>query len=92
MNFHLNVQLPAYPTKLTYSESLFFMGSCFAENMASRMRSHKFNISLNPHGVLYDPESIARAIRRYLAHQTYTGQDLFFARDGYHSWDHHSRF
>jgi hypothetical protein len=92
MNFHLNVQLPAFSTKLMYNESLFFMGSCFAENMALRMQSHKFRTCLNPHGVLYNPESIATAIRRYLTHQTYTEQDLFFARDGYHSWDHHSRF
>jgi hypothetical protein len=92
MNFHLDVQLPAFSTKLKYKEPLLFIGSCFAENIALRMQSHKFNTCLNPHGVMYNPESIARAIHHYLINKKYTEEDLFFARDCYHSWDHHSRF
>jgi hypothetical protein len=92
MNFHLNVQFPAFSTKLTYNESQFFIGSCFAENIALRMQTHKFQTLLNPHGVMYNPESIATGIRRYLSNKAYSEQDLFFANDCYHSWDHHSRF
>lgn len=92
MNFHLDIQPPSFSTKLTYNESLLFIGSCFAENMALRMQTHKFNTLLNPHGVVYNPESIATAIRHYLSNKIYTEQDLFFANDCYHSWEHHSRF
>jgi hypothetical protein len=92
MNFHLNVQPAAFSEKLTYNESLLFIGSCFAENIAMRMQTYKFDALLNPHGVLYNPESIAIAIRRYLINKPYTEHDLFLANDCYHSWEHHSRF
>jgi hypothetical protein len=92
MNFHLHVQPPSFSTKLTYNESLLFIGSCFAENMALRMQTHKFNTLLNPHGVVYNPESIATAIRHYLTKKVYDEQDLFFANECYHSWEHHSCF
>ncbi len=92
MNFHLHFQPVPFPIKLQYNESLFFAGSCFAENMALHMQTHKFNTLLNPHGVLYNPDSIATAIDRYVKNKTYLEKDLFFANDCYHSWDHHSRF
>jgi aspartate/methionine/tyrosine aminotransferase len=56
------------------------------------MQTHKFNTLLNPHGVVYNPESIATAIRHALTKKIYTEQDLFFANNCYHSWEHHSRF
>lgn len=92
MNFHLDFQIPAFSKTIRYNDSLFFMGSCFAENIAGRMHSYKFNTLLNPHGILYNPESIASAIYRYIKKQTYVKQDLFYANDQYHSWEHHSRF
>jgi hypothetical protein len=92
MNFHLQVQPASFSTKLNYTESLLFIGSCFAENIALRMQTHKFTTLLNPHGIVYNPESIATTIRHYLTKKIYTEQDLFFANDCYHSWEHHSRF
>lgn len=92
MNFHLNLQPTPFPKKLAYSEALLFIGSCFAENMALRMQTHKFDVLLNPHGVLYNPDSIATATHYYLLNKPYTEQDLFFSNGCHHSWDHHSRF
>lgn len=92
MNFHLDLQVKSFPKKLHYREALFFMGSCFAENIALQMQEHKFQSVVNPHGVLYNPHSIAAAIRSYLKNKTYTERDIFYAGDCYHSWEHHSRF
>lgn len=92
MNFHLDFQIPSFSKTIQYQDSLFFMGSCFAENMASRMQTFKFYTLLNPHGILYNPLSIASSIHRYIKKETYSQQELFYAGDRYHSWDHHSRF
>jgi hypothetical protein len=92
MKFHLDFQPPPLSTTIHYEESLFFIGSCFAENIAAQLNAHKFKVVLNPHGILYNPMSIATAIRRYMKNEPYNQQDLFYANNSFHSWDHHSRF
>lgn len=92
MNFHLDLQVKPFTAKLQYKEPLFFMGSCFAENIARQMHAYKFNVQLNPHGILYNPYSVANALRSYLKNITITKQDLFIKDGTYHSWQHHSRF
>lgn len=92
MNFHLDFQIPAFPKTIQYTDPLFFIGSCFAENIAAKMHGHKFNTLLNPHGILYNPESIAQALRRYMRNELFSEQDLFSANGCFHSWEHHSCF
>jgi len=68
------------------------MGSCFAENIGEIVQQYKFNVSINPHGVLYNPASIALALRRYVNNKPIQENDLFFANECWNSWEHHSRF
>lgn len=92
MNFHLDFSIPPFHQKINYSHSSFFIGSCFAENMSDLMCKYKFKTHLNPHGILYNPLSIAVALRRYLKIDFVTEGELFFANDCWNSWEHHSRF
>ena len=68
------------------------MGSCFAENIGALLATYKFKTLINPHGVLYNPLSIATAMERYLDNTVLKNEDLFFANDCYHSKEHHGRF
>ena len=92
MNFHLNFQISSLPQKINYSNSFLFIGSCFAENMGDLMHHYKFKTQLNPHGILYNPLSIAAALRRYMKIDFVREGELFFANDCWNSWEHHSRF
>ncbi len=92
MNFHLQFPVPSFSSKVKYDESIVFMGSCFAEHMAEYMQRYKFNTLLNPHGILYNPESMATAIRSYMNKSLLKEEDLFFAEGVHHSWQHHSEF
>lgn len=92
MNFHLNFQISSLPQKINYSNSFLFIGSCFAENIGDLMAQYKFNTQINPHGILYNPSSIAIALRRYMTIDFVTEDELFFANDCWNSWEHHSRF
>lgn len=92
MNFHLQFPIAPFPQKINYSHSFMFLGSCFAENIGDLMNEHKFKTILNPHGVLYNPLSIAVALRRYMKIDFLTEDELFFANDCWNSWEHHSRF
>ncbi len=66
------------------------MGSCFAEHIGQRLRARKFNVTLNPFGILFNPLSVERALLSCLRME----QDFpVFEHQGlFHSWWHHGRF
>ncbi len=68
------------------------MGSCFAENIGDTLNRYKFDVTINPHGVLYNPSSIAVALRSYVENKKLQEADLFYANETWNSKDHHSRF
>lgn len=92
MQFHLNVPVTPLPATIHYQEELLLMGSCFAEEIGEKLQEHRFNTLINPHGILYNPLSITKALTSYMDGQVYTRDDLFQHNDSWNSWDHHSRF
>ncbi len=92
MNFHLQFPISPFPEKIKYSQNFLFLGSCFAENIGDTLQAYKFNVKINPHGVLYNPLSISVALRRYIENKVMQEQELFFANECWNSWEHHSRF
>ncbi|MBL0330483.1 MAG: GSCFA domain-containing protein [Bacteroidetes bacterium] len=77
MNFHLQFPIHPFPQKINYSHSFVFIGSCFSENISEIMNMHKFNVVENSHGVLYNPASIAVALRRVIKNDWMTENELF---------------
>ena len=60
--FHLPFQIPPSPEKITHSDSLISIGSCFAENIAGNLRNYKFNALSNPFGTIYNPISLSQLL------------------------------
>lgn len=75
-----------------YGQKIIFMGSCFSEHIGSKLEQRKFDVDLNPFGVLYNPVSIASGLQRMLHGNPYSEEDLFFHQGWWHSFDHHGRF
>jgi hypothetical protein len=92
MQFRTELLIPNSLFKIEHHHALFFIGSCFAENIAEKTKSLLFNTLINPHGILYNPKSIALALEDYCLNKQYTKDDLFFHENLWHSWNHHSRF
>jgi len=92
MNFQLKFTISPFPEKINYSDKLFFIGSCFAENIGEKMEKYKINTFINPNGVIYNPASIAVVLRRLIENKKLRDDDLFFANDYWNSWEFHSRF
>jgi hypothetical protein len=78
--------------KISYADKLLFMGSCFTEEIGKEMSSLKYNILQNPNGILYDPLSIAAAVKSYIENKKYCEDDLVYLDEQWHSWNHHSVF
>jgi hypothetical protein len=92
MQFHLSFPVAPLSAAIQYDHELLLMGSCFAEEIGEKLQEHRFNTVVNPHGILYNPLSITKALTTYLDGKVYTPEDLFQHNDLWNSWDHHSRF
>ena len=92
MEFKLQFNIPACEHKISYTDKFVLSGSCFAENISEKLRSHKFNSTVNSHGIAFNPESICKALHDVIKHKIYDAKDLFYFNDCWHSWEHHSVF
>jgi hypothetical protein len=68
------------------------MGSCFTENIGSRMETLKYDVDINPFGILYNPLSVSNGLRILLQQKEFKSEDLIFADGLWHSFSHHGRF
>ena len=92
MKFKLT--LDAKPSKypIEYGDKLMLIGSCFTENIGAKFKSHLFELSENPYGILFNPVSVINALTEIMELRTYKADDLFQHNELWHSWNHHSRF
>ncbi len=94
MNQNLYTQLKISPnhSKIKHSDFVAFIGSCFSENISSRLKTYKFNTISNPYGILFDPFSIERCINEIASNVEYTTSNLFYHNELFSSWHHHSDY
>ncbi len=77
---------------IDYSSSVVMLGSCFTDNIGSRLNDAMFDCCHNPCGTLYNPASIASSLLDILYERPYTEADLVEHAGLWHSFSHHSRF
>ncbi|HGY54775.1 MAG TPA: GSCFA domain protein [Caldithrix abyssi] len=92
IRFRTEIPLPEYPFRLEHSYKFVTLGSCFATNIADRLRSYRFSVLDNPFGVLYNPASILQSLQLLQSNQQVTKEDLIYYDEEWHSFDHHSDF
>ena len=91
MQFRTEINLPSHPI-LDYKNPVLLLGSCFSENIGQKLAERKFDICINPFGILYQPAAIARSLERVLKKAFYRKEELFEYGGLWHSFDHHGRF
>ena len=57
------VHITPVQATIDYSDKILLLGSCFADNVGEKLQHHYFQTTINPFGTLYNPVSIAEAIR-----------------------------
>jgi hypothetical protein len=92
MDLTTEVPLPASSAVITFATPAMFLGSCFANEIGYRMASGKLKVMTNPHGTLFNPFSVARALDRFITSHIYTEEDIFLHQNRYMSLDHHTAF
>lgn len=92
MEFRTLVDLPMGELTITHSDKILLLGSCFSENIGRQLVINKFGCDINPFGILYNPLSIANAIKLLQKNETFIPSQLFEYRGLYHSFMHHGSF
>lgn len=90
MNFTTKVPVKTYEFPINYSAKLLLLGSCFAENMGEKFVYFKFQTTINPFGIIFNPVSIEKLVKRAVNRINFTEADVFFHNDLWHSYDVHS--
>ena len=65
MKFRTEIDIAPLGVKIGYGNRILALGSCFAEHIAGRLAEARFRIVTNPTGILFNPLSIAAALRSY---------------------------
>ena len=92
MEFRLEFTPKLFVSKINHQHRLFLIGSCFTENIGSKLKQLKFSVLENPNGILFNPISIVKSLDSYIDNKQYTEEDLFYQNESWNSWEHHSRF
>jgi hypothetical protein len=90
MKFHLDYQPQKSPFAIDQNHKIMMMGSCFAENIGGMLREHRFNVNVNPSGIMFNPLSIALALEKWISGEKINADHFIKRGDEYFSFLHHS--
>ncbi len=89
--FYLNYTPPKSDWQLTHTDAIFSVGSCFAENIGTLLKDKKFRVTTNPHGILFNPISIAKCIQNCLNASEADDSSFVERSQLWFSYHHHSQ-
>jgi lysophospholipase L1-like esterase len=75
---------------ISYNSKIFLFGSCFSENIGSKIEYFKFENTINPFGILFHPIAIEMLITNIVNEKIYTEKDIFFHNERWHCYEAHS--
>ena len=90
MNFTTKISISKSNNQLSYSSKIVSLGSCFAENMAEKFEYFKFQNTVNPFGIIFNPVSIEKLVSRVINEAKFTENDVFFYNERWHCYEVHS--
>ncbi len=92
MKLTTQVKIPESKISIEHKAPLTLIGSCFAESIGKKLEYHKFNICKNPFGIIYNPISLSKSLRRIIDNKIYSENELIHFNEKWLSLDHHGSF
>ena len=93
MNLQTEIKIQPMEQTVHYGDGLLFLGSCFADEVGGICRGLGFDALVNPFGVLYNPSSIALALKRLSTGTLFTHEDVIrVGEDYYCTFSHNTTF
>lgn len=90
--FRTVIEIPKSDFKVSYHSKILMLGSCFVENIGNLLTQNKYNTSVNPFGVIYNPISVGNSLQILIDNKQFTEEDLNFSNELFFSYSHHGSF
>lgn len=92
MEFRTKVNIEPSDLKITYTDKVMFLGSCFASNIGSRMEEGRMSVMINPAGTVYNPVSVINTLKVIGSGNQMTKDDLYCHNGTWLSFSHYTDF
>ena len=92
MKFRTEIEISPLGVQIGYDSRVLTLGSCFAAHIARKLAAAKFRVTENPSGILFNPLSIAAAIRSYASPAAVTRDELGFDGEVWYHFGFHGDF
>jgi hypothetical protein len=82
--FKLDFQIPESENKISLADPIYLSGSCFSNEIGSKLNTFKFKTLCNPFGTIYNPVSIFKTLTGEL-----DSDRIIESQQVYYHWDCH---
>ncbi len=91
-DFRTILSLSPSPQKIDLHQSIFTIGSCFADNLGQLLIAHKFKVAVSPFGTSYNPISIHKLLLYAIDNAEPTKNTYEELNETHFNYDFHSSF
>ena len=77
--------------QIDYNANILMLGSCFTENIGTKLNYFKFQNTVNPFGILFHPRAIENLVLNAINEKEYTEENIFFHNEQWHCFETHSK-
>ena len=92
MQFRTTFQIQSSDFKLNHQHKILTIGSCFSDEIGKRLTDLKFDVLINPFGVIFNSHSIQNLIERSIQKKYFTTADVHQNGEEFFCFDVHSSF
>jgi hypothetical protein len=92
MELRTKINIDPSPNKITYTNGVMFIGSCFASSIGSRMEAGKIPVLINPSGTVYNPVSVCNTLDTITSGRDLQQSDLSYNKGTWLSFNHYTDF
>jgi hypothetical protein len=92
MDFRRELIVRSFTEKISIKDPIMLVGSCFSDNLGEKLKHNRFNVMINPSGIMFNPVSITRSLTSCITGHPYNSSMIFKTQEWWTSWDHHTRF
>ena len=88
MDFRTKIEITRQEPQINHMTKMMLFGSCFSENIGGKLKDYKFDVDVNPFGILYNPLSILSNIERLIEKRNFEDDDIVEHNGIYQSFMH----
>jgi hypothetical protein len=92
MNFRTILPPIIYPIRISHTDGVLLLGSCFSENIGTRLQQMKFKCAVNPFGVIFHPAAIEKLIIWTMNDKVIGPDDIMENNGNFFQFMFHTRF